>query len=57
MVRIEYNKTTSGIYTRCDRCRDIIPGGETVYVPKIFEGATVTFGKSICEKCYKEVIK
>ena len=56
MVRIEYNKTTSGIYTRCDRCRDIIPGGETVYVPKIFEGTTITFGKAICEKCYNEVI-
>ena len=55
-MRVEYNKSTSGIYTRCGRCRDTVQGGATVYVPKIFEGTTVTFGKAICEKCYNEVI-
>jgi hypothetical protein len=54
---VEYNKSASGISTKCGNCGIKVIGGEFIYIPKIFKEETITFGKPICEKCYKEATK
>lgn len=53
-MTVEYNKTNSGLFTRCSICDATVSGGEPVYIPKITENNMVRFGKPICEKCYEE---
>ena len=52
--KMQYNETTAGFFHRCGSCKDIIKGGEKIYVPVDTKGNHKIFHHGICESCYKK---
>jgi len=52
--KMQYNETTAGFFHRCGSCKDIIKGGEKIYVPVETKGNHKIFHHGICESCYRK---
>jgi predicted lipase len=54
-METKYNKTHSGIFFRCS-CGKEVQGGSEIYVPVHEGNNSLTYGRAICNDCYKREV-